>query len=466
MLVKNETNFKPACYLCDSNRIHYSFVRNGKAVYQCEDCGFVFLNPQPADEMLQRRHDESRFYDVPIFLKSLLDYSGQEKGRLLEIGSSNGSLITAAMEAGFEVQSIDISGYANLPSGQFDVCALFDVIGHVRDPIELLLKVHSALKPDGRLLIATPSFDIGPESSVTGNGGGVPVDYLHYFDSQTIQNALAKTWFRDVGISRNKQFMVVMSRKSPAKSKPALSVILPVYNEKETFPELMETLLAKELPGLDREVIVVESNSTDGTREEVLRYKDTAGVRLVFEDRPQGKGHAVRSGLQYAAGDFIMIQDGDLEYDLNDYDELLEPLVKYQKAFVLGSRHSKGWKMRHFTDQPQMSLIMNFGQIFFTYLLNLFCGSKLKDPFTMYKIFRRDCLYGLTFKANRFDFDWEIVIKLLRKGYRPLEIPVNYNSRSFKQGKKVSLIKDPLLWIWALFRFRFGTLYEDRKGEK
>ncbi|OGS07983.1 MAG: cell wall biosynthesis glycosyltransferase [Elusimicrobia bacterium RIFOXYA12_FULL_51_18] len=259
--------------------------------------------------------------------------------------------------------------------------------------------------------------------------------------------------------------MNVLARKARLNSRETVSIIVPVYNEKSTFPELIGALTAKELHGLNKEIIIVESNSTDGTREEVLKYKDTPGIKLVFEEKPLGKGHAVRAGLARATGDFIMIQDGDLEYDLNDYDELLEPLLKYRKAFVLGSRHSKGWKMRHFADQPVISLIMNFGQIFFATLLNIFCGQKLKDPFTMYKVFRKDCIYGLTFKANRFDFDWEIVIKLLRKGYRPLEIPVNYNSRSFNEGKKVSFFKDPLLWFWALIRFRFGPLYEKKKNE-
>ncbi len=155
-----------------------------------------------------------------------------------------------------------------------------------------------------------------------------------------------------------------------------------------------------------------------------------------------------------------MIQDGDLEYDLNDYNQLIEPLQRYQQALVLGSRHSNGWKMRQFTDQPLMALFMNLGQLFFASLLNLSLGQRLKDPFTMYKVFRRDCLYGLSFEANRYDFDFELMIKLLRKGYRPLEIPVNYRSRSFKEGKKVSLIRDPLLWLLALVKFRLMPLYK------
>ncbi len=101
---------------------------------------------------------------------------------------------------------------------------------------------------------------------------------------------------------------------------------------------------------------------------------------------------------------------------------------------------------------------MNLGHVFFTALFNVVYGTRLRDPFTMFKVFRRDCLYGLTFESNRFDFDWELVGKLVRAGYRPLEIPVNYRSRSFSEGKKVSFFRDPLTWIRACFKYRFVRL--------
>ncbi|MEI6046639.1 MAG: glycosyltransferase family 2 protein, partial [Chloroflexota bacterium] len=242
-----------------------------------------------------------------------------------------------------------------------------------------------------------------------------------------------------------------------------------VFNERKTFSQVMELLVQKEIDGLEMEIVVVESNSTDGTREEVLKYKDHPKVKLILEDKPQGKGHAVRTGLAHAAGDFILIQDADLEYDLNDYEELLAPLRAGTSAFVLGSRHGQptgynrtanrsAWKIRHFIDQPEMGLLLNFGHIFFTTALNVLYGQRTKDPFTMYKVFRRDCLFGLNFECNRFDFDFELVIKLWRKGYKALEIPVSYNSRSFNEGKKVTIFRDPLTWLRALARFRVQPL--------
>jgi hypothetical protein len=101
---------------------------------------------------------------------------------------------------------------------------------------------------------------------------------------------------------------------------------------------------------------------------------------------------------------------------------------------------------------------MNVGHVFFTGLFNVVYGTRLRDPFTMFKVFRRDCIHGLTFESNRFDFDWELVGKLVRAGYRPLEIPVNYRSRSFAEGKKVSFFRDPLTWIRACFKYRFTRL--------
>jgi hypothetical protein len=112
-----------------------------------------------------------------------------------------------------------------------------------------------------------------------------------------------------------------------------------------------------------------------------------------------------------------------------------------------------------------VAMVVNVGHLLFVGLLNTLYRQRLRDPFTMYKVFRRDCLHGLTFECDRFDFDFELVIKLVRKGYVPLEIPVNYSSRSFKEGKKVSMLRDPLTWIRALVKYRFSSLYS-RRGDK
>jgi glycosyltransferase involved in cell wall biosynthesis len=238
-----------------------------------------------------------------------------------------------------------------------------------------------------------------------------------------------------------------------------LTVIVPVFNEGNTARETLDALLAKQITGVKFEIIIVESNSTDGSRDIVLGYKADPRVKIILEDTPRGKGHAVRAGLACATGDIILIQDADLEYDLDDYEELLVPIITGRQTFVLGSRHGRsGWAIRKFDDQPLHAFVMNVAHWTFTLMINAALGIWLRDPFTMYKVFRRDCLDGLTFESNRFDFDWELLMKLVRKGHRPIEIPISYKSRSFKEGKKISMIRDPLTWLRAVVKYRFAKL--------
>jgi glycosyltransferase involved in cell wall biosynthesis len=238
-----------------------------------------------------------------------------------------------------------------------------------------------------------------------------------------------------------------------------VSVIVPVYNEISTVRPALDALTAKRIEGYSLHLIIIESNSTDGSRDAVLAYRGLPNVTVILEGSPKGKGHAVRAGLAAARGDIIMIQDADLEYDLADYEKLLAPIVAGEHAFVLGSRHTKkGWAIRKFTDQKLHALVLNLAHWTFTLMINASLGVWLNDPFTMYKVFRRDCITGLKFECNRFDFDWELLIKLVRKGYKPIEIPVSYHSRSFKEGKKVSMFRDPLTWMLALVKYRFQPL--------
>ena len=244
-------------------------------------------------------------------------------------------------------------------------------------------------------------------------------------------------------------------------SAPAVtvSVVVPVYNEISTVREALDALVAKRIAGYQLQLVIIESNSTDGSRAVVQSYQGNPAVTVILEDAPRGKGHAVRAGLAAASGEIIMIQDADLEYDLGDYEKLLAPIASGQRDFVLGSRHTKkGWAIRKFTDQRFHALVLNLAHWTFTLMINASLGIWLNDPFTMYKVLRRKCLAGLRLECNRFDFDWELLIKLVRKGYRPIEIPVSYHSRSFKQGKKVSLFRDPLTWMFALVKYRFQPL--------
>ena len=229
----------------------------------------------------------------------------------------------------------------------------------------------------------------------------------------------------------------------------------------------MDRLIAKSIAGVNIEIVLVESNSTDGTREDAERYGAHPRVRLILQDRPRGKGNAVRAGLAASRGDVVLFQDADLEYDIDDYDDLVAPLLAYRRNFVIGSRHvvegTGSGRSGSSTTRRRSQRSSTSATSFFLGLFNFMYRQRLKDPFSMFKVFRRDCLHGLTFECNRFDFDFEIVIKLLRKGYRPLELPVNYRARSPSEGKKVTMLRDPLTWIRALMKFRWGPLYQDKR---
>jgi cellulose synthase/poly-beta-1,6-N-acetylglucosamine synthase-like glycosyltransferase len=156
-------------------------------------------------------------------------------------------------------------------------------------------------------------------------------------------------------VKLNPSGMIVMARRTKLCPGRKLSIIVPVFNEHSTFRELIQALLNKDVCGLEKEVVIVESNSSDGSREDVLSYQDTPGVKVILEERPRGKGHAVRAGLQQASGDFIIIQDADLEYDIQDYDALVKPLMSGSQAFVLGSPPvDRPLKMRVFTGNPYL----------------------------------------------------------------------------------------------------------------
>jgi glycosyltransferase involved in cell wall biosynthesis len=242
-----------------------------------------------------------------------------------------------------------------------------------------------------------------------------------------------------------------------------------VYNEAETVGTAIERTLAVDIPNAEVELIVVESNSSDGTRAIVSRYAADERIRLVLQEAPRGKGAAVREGFQHATGDIILIQDADLEYSVDDYAKLIEPIMRGAVDFTLGSRHVPGRPVRVMEEARLIAPMMNAAHWAFTWFFNITYGTRLRDPFTMYKVFRSECIEGVEFVADRFDFDWELTGKLVRLGYKPIEIPVEYKSRSYHGGKKVRFFRDPPTWIVACLRFRFSSLptqsHEARSAE-
>jgi hypothetical protein len=235
-----------------------------------------------------------------------------------------------------------------------------------------------------------------------------------------------------------------------------LSVIVPVFNEAAYVRGVLDELLARRFV-IPHEVIVVESNSTDGTRELVRSYETKPGLRIIYEDRPRGKGSAVRRGLKAATGTIILIQDADFEYDLEDYDALLEPILQRRTSFVLGSR-SLGlddWKVRRFARSRVKGLLMNVAQLGFARIFNVLYQQRVTDVLTMFKVFRRECIEGAEFVAERFNFDIELACTIVTNGYSPMEVPVNYIARGFDEGKKVEFLRDFFPVTLMFFRCRF-----------
>jgi SAM-dependent methyltransferase len=386
---------------------------------------------------------------------------------------------------------------------RFDYIVFADVLEHVRDPRQFLQNIHLLLRENGIAVAVVPSIDSRSAKWMKNKWMEFKPEHLWYFSTKTLRQLLYSEGFGAAKVHTAKKtlsfdyiaahferypvqpfssvfaFMqrllpnfikkhplcldaggiMMLSKKRPVKSTQKLSIIMAAYNEENTIKTTIDRVLAKTIPNLEIELIVVESQSTDNTQAILRQYEQHDRVKIIWQKQPQGKGNAIREGLQHISGDFVLIQDADDEYDFEDYDALIEPLMTGEESFVLGARHGgRAWKMRHFSDQRIMGHFLNLGHWCFTLLVNVFFGLRLKDPFTMYKVFRADCLKGIKLECNRFDFDYELLIKLVRNGYKPIEIPVNYRSRSFKEGKKIRVLRDPLTWLHAIIKFRFQKM--------
>ena len=227
-----------------------------------------------------------------------------------------------------------------------------------------------------------------------------------------------------------------------------LSVIIPCYNERETVLTLLKKVENVDLGAIEKEIIVVDDCSTDGTRE-LLRdlAKDSKNIFL-FQERNQGKGSALRAGFRRMTGDIVIIQDADLEYDPNEYPQLIEPILRGEHRVVYGSRERNALNRTHSGNTYYA------GGLFLTWLTNLLYGSALTDEPTCYKIFDAALLASIPLQCRRFEFCPEITAKLLRRGIVIKEVPISYHPRRAKDGKKIK-IRDGLQAIWTLIKYRY-----------
>jgi glycosyltransferase involved in cell wall biosynthesis len=226
-----------------------------------------------------------------------------------------------------------------------------------------------------------------------------------------------------------------------------LSVIVPVYNERVTVAEVIRRIRAVDVP-VDVEVIVVDDGSSDGT-DKVLSALGDSTVRTLTHPVNQGKGAAIRTGLGAARGDLVLVQDADLEYDPEDWPNLLEPILRGKAQVVYGSR---------FTGQRKNMMPLHWmGNRFLSLVTNVLYSSTMSDMETCYKLFDRRVLEGITIESDKFDFEPEITAKVLRRGYRIYEVPISYAGREISEGKKITW-RDGVGALRALIKYRFTRI--------
>jgi glycosyltransferase involved in cell wall biosynthesis len=227
-----------------------------------------------------------------------------------------------------------------------------------------------------------------------------------------------------------------------------LSIVIPVFNERATIQQIVEAVLAVSMGSIEKELIIVDDCSSDGTREELAKLSGcgTVAIRVLHHERNQGKGAALRTGFAAARGDIVLVQDADLEYDPREYPKLIQPILEGKADVVFGSRFVGGESHR------VLYFWHSLGNRFLTLLSNMFTDLNLTDMETCYKVFRRDVLTRITVEEPRFGFEPEITAKVAKLGCRVYEVGISYAGRTYNEGKKIGW-RDGVRAIWCIVKY-------------
>ena len=222
-----------------------------------------------------------------------------------------------------------------------------------------------------------------------------------------------------------------------------LSIIIPCYNEQNSICNLVNKVLAS--PIKNKEIIIVEDNSTDNTREIIERDVKPLVSKIIYHDVNKGKGACLRTGFEHATGDAVIIQDADMEYDPNEYTKLVEPIFNDEADTVYGSRYLNQRRKGYLANRLANSFLTN--------LSNFFTGLHLSDMETCYKCFKREIIQSVILEEERFGFEPEVTSKLAKKGIRIVEVPISYNPRTKEEGKKIGF-RDGIRAVFCILKYR------------
>lgn len=241
-----------------------------------------------------------------------------------------------------------------------------------------------------------------------------------------------------------------------------LSIIIPVFNEEKTISQVLKKIAAIRIPGWEKEIIIVDDGSTDHTRSVISNFQFLASQRSgqisnskkISHKNNQGKGAAIKTGIKNATGEYILIQDADLEYSPDDIEKLLAPIKKNIAEVVYGTRLKRLPNFKR--DERTIQFLLHYlGNKFLSLITSVLYGQWITDMETGYKLFPQKALNNIKIHSRSFNFEPEITAKLMKQGYKILEVPIATNPRGYTEGKKLDALKDGPLAFWTLIKYRF-----------